>query len=467
MKKNKITIIGTGISGLGAYLALTSLKNNFDYTFFNYGETIKTTNNNEKKKFPTISPPSKKEFGFSLNTEFINSKELEIRTPSTSGGLSDFWSGSVFPFTKEELKKRKLLSLEKYYKDVGDLLRIDGNAKNLHYIYQNYIKFNREIKSPMGFDSLNQINKIKNNEYQIKVGSNRIISEDKLNNLCNYCGNCFVGCENNSILRPMNIFSKEKANIKNIKIKKIKYIKNKWCLYDDKNHLVDTSEILFLAGGVTETIRLLVNSNLVSANKIEIYDSNSIIFPIFFNKFKSDYSDIFAYGNKIVATKSDKPELNTHTIITPFSNFFSEHFFGSFFSKHLKGYSLNLLALANFFSSSVECNIYGLDKDNNFILKLNRFGCASKTLKKIISETNSKVYGFKLLDIQVPGKTSSHYSSNLLSNNEDLLKRAQLAKNLFIIDGNLFPGAPESTPQSYSILAGSFGVTSELIKNSN
>jgi hypothetical protein len=452
----KIAIIGTGISGYGAYLRFRENSNLNSITFYNYGETVakKTISFGN---LPNIKLPEKKEFALNLKKiNSINSKFC-IRYSNTTGGLSDFWSGSVFPFTNKELIKRNLGVLKDGYKKLSKFLTISGNAKQFLKIYPKYYLKNN-IKSINALKYIDLLNSVKFKKFKLESGDNRILNTAN----CIYCGNCFKGCENEVIFRPVNKFIG--ANVVSKEIKLIKKIGSKWHLIDYQDKLINQYDVIFLGLGTTNTIKLLINSELLDPRNIEIYDSNAIFFPLKINNKTSIYEDNFGFANKIIKIQSQIGiNYDSQISIVPFNHFFSYSIFGKWIGNLIKSFLLSKFALGCFFSSAQDANTFRFNKKNQLYLAHDGSDRAIKTLKKIIYEINENNTIYKFLNLFSKSESSSHYSSNLLKNKNSFYKTCNYKENLFIIDGNMFPGKPSSQPNSFSIMAGAFTLIDQFL----
>ena len=451
----KTIIIGTGAAGFGSYLAIKKQKKLNEVIFYNYGKEIQSQNISYKT-FPSITFPQKKEFGEIYSRLKINNSKFKINYGKTRGGLSDFWSGSVFPFSRKELKKRKLLFLKKYYQIISENIAIIGNEDKPNKKHYKY-KLTENLKQIPSLNCFDQI-ELSAPNFEIHVNSNRVLSSSA----CIYCGNCFKGCEKNVIFRPIKNF--HGAHIKTLEISKIKKVENEWFLFDVNGNLVDKCQRLFLALGTFQTIKLLNQSGLINYKNIEIYDSNAITFPIKIKSVKKNYEDNYGYANKILSIFGKKSaKFDVQISIVPFNHFFTYSIFGTFVGKLIQNYLINNFALGMFFSSAIESNTYKITSSSEIYIKNDKKNSALKTLKTIVSIINKTSNKFRIINFFKHSESSIHYSSNLLSANIPFFERSEFIKNLYIIDGNLFPGKPTSNGNTFSIIAGAYAITNKNI----
>jgi hypothetical protein len=453
----KTIIIGTGAAGFGSYLAIKKQKKLSEVTFYNYGKEI-IAQNISYKTFPSFAFPQKKEFGQIYGRLKINNSKFKINYGKTRGGLSDFWSGSVFPFSRKELIKRKLLFLKKYYQIISENIAIIGNEGKSNKIHFKY-KITDNLKQISSLNCFDQI-ELSTTKFAIHVNSNRVLSSSS----CIYCGNCFKGCEKNVIFRPIKNF--HGANIKTNEINNLKKIKDEWFLFDANGKIIDKCKRLFLALGTFQTIKLLNQSGLINYKNIEIYDSNAITFPIKIKTDKKNYEDNYGYANKIFSIYGKKQsKFDVQISILPFNHFFTYSIFGTLVGRFFQNYLINNYALGMFFSSAIESNTYKINSHNEIYIKNDKKNSALKTLRTIIEAMNNKSNKFKIINFFKHSDSSIHYSSNLLSANIPFFKRSEFKKNLYIIDGNLFPGRPASNGNTFSILAGAYAITENIYMN--
>jgi hypothetical protein len=450
----KTIIIGTGAAGFGSYLAIKKQKKLSEAIFYNYGKEI-ISQNISYKTFPSFTFPQKKEFGEKYSRLKINNSKFKINYGKTRGGLSDFWSGSVFPFSIKELKKRKLLFLKKYYQIISENIAIIGNDNKSNKIHYKY-RLTENLKQISSLNCFDQM-ELSTPNFDIYVNSNRVLSSST----CIYCGDCFKGCEKNVIFRPIKNF--HGAIIKTQEISNIKKIQDEWFLFDENGKLIDKCKRLFLALGTFQTIKLLNQSRLINYKNIEIYDSNAISFPIKIKSTIKNYEDNYGYANKIFSIYGKKEfKFDVQISILPFNHFFTYSIFGTLFGRFIQNYLINNYALGMFFSSAIESNTYKINSNNEIYIKNDKKNLALKTLKTIIKVMNNNSKKFKIINFFKHSESSIHYSSNLLSGNIPIYKRSEFKKNLYIIDGNLFPGKPASNGNTLSILAGAYAITEKV-----
>ena len=461
----KIAIIGTGLAGYGAYLALKNFPNNLDITFFNHGKSI---SNHESKysKLPNPTFPAKKEFGVSFSKVTIKKSTKSIRISNTTGGLSDFWSCSAFPFSDQDLRSRSLEELEGVYLELSEILQMAGcNNDPLDLIFKNPFIYKEKIFTAPHLQCLHSLSQqIPDSNFKFTVGDNRILLSSNQLSKCTLCGDCFQGCPEEYLMRP----SKEIRNVEvaNKSIHQIKKIEGEWVLYDEEKKAVGVYDYIFLGLGVYETIKLLLRSNIIDPNHITLYDSNAIFFPVYFKSNKSkSYTNTFGYANKVISVQdSISLEINGHVLITPFNHFFTYSLFGKTLGEGLKTLLLQRVALATFYSNEVLANHYKLNDEGGLSIKINNSSKTKNILIKLISEVNSRHGDFKFINLTKQFDSSSHYTSDLLIKKSTLYATSEIENNLFIIDGNLFPGPPPAYPGSLNILAGAYAVLRDFIK---
>ena len=116
-----------------------------------------------------------------------------------------------------------------------------------------------------------------------------------------------------------------------------------------------------------------------------------------------------------------------------------------------------------FFSSAIESNTYKITSSSEIYIKNDKKISAFKTLKTIVSIINKTSHKFRIINFFKHSESSIHYSSNLLSANIPFFERSEFIKNLYIIDGNLFPGTTTSNGNTFSIIAGAYAITNKYI----
>jgi len=453
----KTIILGTGIAGYGAYLACKDLGKLNEVVFYNYGNKI-TNKPVEGSFFPAVKFPVKKEFGENYQAVKIQNSKFKIRYSASRGGLSDFWSGSVSTFSNRELQVRNLSFLKKFYKIIADKIDIMGPRDANIQFCKDY-RVSQDFESVASLDCFNNI-KIQNDQFSLSSEDNKVLVASN----CIMCGQCFHGCEQGVIFRPMKKF--EGVAIRTEEIERIQMQDQKWHLFDSKGSCVDVCDVLFLACGTFQTIKLLNNSKLLDYERVEIYDSNAIIFCVKLKPTTTRYLKNYGYANKIISIEGAADRrFDTQISIIPLNHFFTESLLGSVIGKLLNGFLLNHFALGMFFSSAVESNAYKIGPDNQLSVVSDNSKLAKYTLRKISDLLNQTKSNFKIMSLLKSADSSIHYSSNLLNNDEDFFKRSQYLNNLHIIDGNLFPGRPSANGNSFSIMAGSYAVVKNYFDN--
>lgn len=450
-------VLGTGIAGYGAYLACKDLGKLEEVIFYNYGNKIVNQAINSSL-LPSIKFPAKKEFGINYQAKKIENSSFKIRYSDSQGGLSDFWSGSVSTFSDVELEKRKLNFLKEYYRIIADRIDIMGPKDGQSQFCKEYrITENFQSIAPLScFDSI----QYKDDQFSLYSENNKVL----ISSPCVMCGQCFKGCEYNVVFRPMKRY--EGVRINTLKIDRIYKQGNRWHLVNSSDGVVDVCDALFLACGTFQTIKLLNNSNLLDRERVEIYDSNAIIFLVKLKALSIRYLKNYGYANKLISVegKAEK-RFNSQISIIPFNNFFTESIFGSVLGKLFNGFLLNNFALGMFFSSAEDSNAYKIDFENKVTVLSDRSTLAKNTLHEIASNLNSSKNDFKILKMFKSADSSIHYSSNLLESDKDFYQRAEYLEGLHIIDGNIFPGRPSANGNSLSIMAGSYAVVNNYFTN--
>jgi N-acetylneuraminic acid mutarotase len=149
-------------------------------------------------------------------------------------------------------------------------------------------------------------------------------------------------------------------------------------------------------------------------------------------------------------------------LFAPFGKHFTEAFFGKIFGKFLSSFLSNLLFVGTFYSSKNFANTYKISGD---ILQIKKnLKNKSKVEFKYFRKTFNKLIFNKYIMPVYKHTDSSHYQSNLLDLQKKLFERSEFKKNLFIVDGNLFPGKTEPAPNSLSIMGAAYTIGENFIK---
>jgi len=456
----QIVIIGAGASAVGTIIALKELgikdNNIIIYRSENKKKIIKTNYNfkkllyrNDYKKIYSIL---KKKFGFSLIQKKTSSfnyleniKHTSLLDNNFEYGFTSFWGGSVQVFDKKTAKKNSF--------NYSKLLK--GYNKILNHIYiTKGIKLNKSIDKIKSNSQIKIDNNLKNflNKFQnskdIKCTINSIAINSKSTSKNELIINDnLIGSTNNKIFNSKFFF----RNLKKIKIKKktvknISFFKKKILL---NNNFRKKFKKIFFCSGPYQTQKILAN-NFKEFKKFRVKDTYCFNIPILYlGKQKNKSDNYFSLTNLIINFKKNLNEVAQAQIYPP-----QKHIFFSIFHHYLWNtlgwlykYLFKRVYFARVYLTEKYCIIRSFDLKTDKILVKTKMPNSYdvKNIKKYIflkMKNALKGTDFKILNIKISSKTSTHYAGKV---NTRVLN--DLAKNqIFINDSTCWKFLPSYSP---------------------
>jgi hypothetical protein len=307
----KVAVIGSGLSSLGAVLALVDLgikpvifdAGSLDDTAipekFNHLRNItpdKWSLEDKKNLSETLNAkiskiPSKFSFGDSGVYGNLSDIYRGEKIPPYShffGGFSHVWGGSALITPKEELLAWPITyeELLKYFEKAIKALPYAASSSDL----------DEHFGKPLQDNSLNLsikdsaiLNKLKSKlDGQAHVGQSRLLVYTNGENKCMYCGFCMTGCVYSSIFKSSfmikNLIEAGKVEYKS------SYILNQVTEDNGKIKLMfrrktgenfssEEFEKVYLATGAVETTRIVLNS-IKSIETVELHGRGSYVTPL-------------------------------------------------------------------------------------------------------------------------------------------------------------------------------------------
>ncbi len=150
----KLAVIGTGAAGLGALTALLDGPSHAEITVFDVGKPVVEAPVGHpeseleiadfyydiyreiRASFPFKFPPPKTHFAEMLPKDPVGKKRSLFRSESF-GGLTNYWGGTMLPYTDRELARWPCdsQSLKPYYERLAATVGISGRSDALNQYF--------------------------------------------------------------------------------------------------------------------------------------------------------------------------------------------------------------------------------------------------------------------------------------------------------------------------------------------
>jgi hypothetical protein len=300
----KVAVVGSGASAISAITALLESNIPTSITVYDVGVEIgsptKASHQENLLKdydqiyevigrnLPRKFPPPKTHFGEAIERISLTDGE-SIYWNGYLGGLTNFWGGSMLPFTDRELSgwplTRKIL--EPYYKRIAKLVGIAGQKDSLNdYLGEDYSN-----KPPISaLEVLSRLDGISTffdpGACTCYFGVNRCALETRpgLTRSCTYCGECMAGCLVGSLFNASDLLKEYRER------GSIRYIKGRVRRLDDKTRDVEVEingqiethsgfSKVFLCGGCFGTTEILMRSFQITSS-VRVADNAVLTVPL-------------------------------------------------------------------------------------------------------------------------------------------------------------------------------------------
>lgn len=305
----KFAVIGSGPAGVGALTALLDAGLEGRITLFDvdrpvrrpvfegapepaaieayYDAVYRDLWRTQKRKFP----PPKTHFAASLPTDILDGK-LRVFHSDTLGGMSNFWGGTVLPFTDVELARwpMKRADLDPHYKRMAEIGGIAGRADGLNdYFGADYV--NRPpMFMPQVFEKMGMaVNGAPlHRGFTTVAGANRCMVETRRDapGNCVGCGECLTGCFRGSVYSSRNHVKRM------IDERRVELVRGRVRSFDPATRAItiddegvsrafDGFDRVYLAAGCSNTTEIVMRS-LGLREGGEMADRTAYLFPVFY-----------------------------------------------------------------------------------------------------------------------------------------------------------------------------------------
>ncbi len=495
----KIAIVGTGAATVGALRALEESDTHVEVVVFNHGpvpvgpfETRLQPERRTNSYYANQYKYLRKHYGFKFpppKTHFgINAPQYDVLNwgkiwkSCNKGGLTNFWGGSVLPFTDRDLCKWPLnrVDLDPYYSRIGDLIGISGRKDKLNdYMGEDYI--NRPpIETPNVVKTLERVISTNNSKsaYQLIAGSSRLALETRENkkNRCLYTGECMTGCSINAIYNAIWDIERYQKNdlIKCIIDEQVLSIDLKDRIIRTTNHNHGPFDYVYICAGCIESTVIVMRSMGIKKGPV-MYDNTIHTFPIFYlgKSPEKSNSHYFALTNLMIACVPRNDEEKVALVqVFPYI----DHLWRSFvpvklwrFLQPLANMMRERVLFGRLYVHSDYSQKYTFSLEANDTLRLSLYA-KPKPLKKIekLWESIRKTVnhrGFYIPEIRpIQQKTSSHYAGSFPLGGEIVDRNGRIAPGIFLCDSSVFTDGPASSP-TFTIMANACRTVFESLQN--
>lgn len=494
----KLLIIGTGPAGYAvlSYLVNEKRLNKSSFTIVDVGdkpirpiipEELKISEYYDGlyKKMESESifkfPPSKTHFSHQIPKYLVNSKPSVFHS-TVIGGLSNYWGGTMLPFTENELTKWpiKIEDLKKYYCKIANIIGISGRRDDLNiYFTEDYVS-RPPIQVPQVLLKLNNVvNKdIEDNNFKVISGVNRCAVETRSdrNNNCLYCGECMCGCVKNSIFSTYDgveeILRDPRVTFINGKVLTISEKMDVIISNNQKKFKLNGFSKIYLAAGCPNTTEIIMRSTGVNIVN-DINDNSVCVFPIIYTGklCKMKYDRYIALNNLIlVAIPRNNGLKYAQVLVYPNFDYLwrynAPECIWPLFKKIVR-YSRERVFWGRLYIHGDYSQSYKISMINDTMHLTNErhvnksiFYITMNSIRKAVNRS-----GFFIPKIRpVIQKTNSHYSSTVPYglNIFNLKNNGEIFPDVYLCDSTVFPNLP-AVPLTFTIMANAYRTAVESI----
>lgn len=490
----KVAIIGSGAAAVGVLRALEEWSPKSDVTVFERGpilqSNLETTDPPDRwtdeyyrtlykyirKKNGIQFPPPKTHFGLNpaKNLTSGTGKVFESRL---EGGLTNFWGGSVFPYTDEDLTEWPIdaSDLEPYYQRIADMMGISGRKDKL----SDHLGVDFVNRPPVETSKMvEHLEFVVNadfsiNPYSVIAGASRITIEtrDGKENQCVYSGECMVGCSKGAIYsarKDINRYQKTglisrlvKAEVRSIKIKTRRI--------ELDNSMTESFDKIYIAAGCPGSTEIVMRSLDISDN-LSMSDNELFSFPIIYlgrDLREEDVEKYLALTNLILLCIPERNEEKSAYIqIYPSFDYLWRYYVPIGLWRYIQPLA-NLfrrrLLWARLYLHSDYSKIYSVSMDDNSKLSIN-LDRAPTPLKNIDGLWKSIRHAIGQQGFYVPNlppirsPSSYHYGSSLPYGNGFTNIEGEISDSVYLCDSAAFNNGPAPSP-TFTIMANACRIT--------
>ena len=223
-----------------------------------------------------------------------------LRASRAAGGLSNYWGSAVLPYRQGDIDTWPISidDLKPHYRAVSEFMPISARKDDLNLVFPGFPIENGTSLKPgvQATEILARLDRAKPRNETIAFG----MARNAVSQGCNGCGMCLHGCPWGHIYSAQTTLEQMKTN------PDFTYKNGAAVAFEENStgvnvHLEDgqnlAGERVFLATGVLETARILLNSTPYKGNTLTLLDSQQVLVPLL-HRWRT-------------STRPDTPPLNT------------------------------------------------------------------------------------------------------------------------------------------------------------
>jgi ferredoxin len=490
----KIAVIGSGPAAFATICAIRAKTQDAQIFVFDRAEEIPqdnlppTSNPADPNYLATLYkglrksqgftfPPPKSAFGQVPARHKINEKNRVWKSQSF-GGLSNWWGGSILPFTDRELDAWPINSrdLSPYYQSAADTIGISGSSDSLDRYFGSTFANRPPLQIPgqmtaLG-DAADGYEPIEGGRLLAGVGRLALETRPDRADSCINCGGCMSGCSRQSLFSsapPIKamIQSKSVHTLTKATVSKIRPDSRQLVLETNGQEITtDQFDKIYVAAGCAGTTEILMRSYGITRGPM-MSDNAVYSFPILYTGLRlpkdTSADPAFVLSNLVFGLVPD--EKSSPLIqIQVYPSF--EHLWRYYLptqvwplADRLGKISKNRLFWARLYLPGTASARYEaiLEDGKPFRFELNREHPSTNAVLPIIDQVRKALKKSRFSVPRIPPishSTSSHYAGTFPYHNSllNMPSDGQISPGLYVCDSTVFNSAPSISP-TFTIMA--------------
>ncbi len=472
----RVAIVGTGAAAFGTYLGLKRHAPNIDITFFDCAapgpepsfahrdprswtrQEFRTLHDRMRADGGSSLIPGRSHFGEPV-PRFQRRGWRKLWQSAALGGLTRYWSGSVFPFQEDDFDGWPIdrAELAPYYKQISGEISIAGACDQLCDVFGHDVHNGAPVAvSPILQDLSSKFTQ--GSTSGVVIGANRLAIDTAptSEHSCTGCGECFYGCYRQSIFNAHFALSKrvgsieERTILENVKSVEGRPGKLRVTTVEQD---YDGFDRVYLAAGCVGSAEIVLRSLGLFQKTTELLDNLIFVFPIIKLsrlRGKSASAEV-SIANTVLGLLPRSPdERYVHINLAPVPDVLFRNLLPSMVWGHTSGLASiakNTVAIGKMYLHSDYGGAGQIQLDKNGALEI---GCAQKRrlgapVRKVLSRVRRAMadVGYWVpRNMFIQMRTSSHYAGTLPYGNElvPVHKNGELFAGVHVCDSPCSPG---------------------------
>lgn len=410
-------------------------------------------------------PPPKTHFGRIPDTRQVRGWGPIWRS-NLHGGLTQFWGGSMVPFTDRELKHWPLQrnDLETDYHEIAAQVGITGVADGLREYFDDRFAERPPIDPIYPIELLiDRLNHETRSSFDIFAGAGRVAVETRSGHAaeCTYSGECMTGCVRGAVYSALTGM---KGQLNDSEIEQHAGVAHRIDLDRKRVHVrsadgeetVCPYDIVFVCAGAVQSVELLTSSLSVEP-ETPIYDNMILSFPVFFTgrvRSEPKRNGYFALTNGMLILRPHGDQEPVFQVqLYPNSDYFWQFNLPSGTwpaIEPIARWARNRLFWARAYLPSSQSQHYRMSWENNEAsLYLARDADTSQFLSHVWPELRKAFSdaGFWVPPVApAPAKTSAHYAGGFPMGGRSVDTNGCLGNGVYLCDSANFSDGPSTSP---------------------